>query len=393
MIIALVIFWYGLVPVAGAFANRHNWRVFRACFDNLRLRPLLDYAIYSREEGGEGNYRFTGGVESVTDGHTLWVRGENLTVPIALAGAHTYVLSMPETGAPEVFDPGEKAPERVRWDRVSALTEGAKVFVGGSLVLRENRRIFVSTREQPLLVIFYDGPDRFLTPRTIRAGRSRNEYWNVLTPYAFILGSFSQLIIAFSFLSRPAFLLTVITAFTALFVPLFPLIPPGILCTVVYRYLWGRARLLRAYRDLVRLPLKYFLPGTNTCRLPGGEFYGAFSYAPLSEKIREGEIPFLIPREEGKKKEGWYIYGALSEGVTAFGNGEKEGRAAQILPREPRDVFAPFGIIPGNPERLIRRYTRQAYILGIISWVILLIGLTMNIFFVALIVYLLSYPR
>jgi hypothetical protein len=392
VIIALVVFWYGLVPVAGAFANRHSWRVFRGRFDDLRLRPLLDYAIYSREEGGDGNYRFIGGVESVTDGHTLWVRGENLTVPIALAGAHTYVLPMTETGIPEVFDPAEKAPERVRWDRVSTLTEGAKVFVGGALMFRENRRIFVSTREQPLLVIFYDGPDRFLTPRAIRAGRNRNEYWNALTPYAFILGSFSQLAIAFSFLSRPVFLLTAITALIALFIPLFPLIPPGILCTAVYRYLWERARLLRAYRDLVRLPLKYFRRETAICRLPDGERYGVFPYATVSEKIPEGGIPFLIPREEGKKNERWYIFGALPEDMPAEdAGGNREG--GQIPPREPRDVFAPFGIIPGDPETLARRYTRRAYILGTISWLVLLIGLTINIFFVALIVYLLSYPR
>jgi hypothetical protein len=391
----LAIFWYGIVPVAGAFASRHIWRVFRSRLDDLRLRPLLDYAVYRQGETADGVYRFIGGVESVTDGHTLWIRSENLTVPVALAGAHTYVLPMPETGGiSENFDPGGEAPERIRWDRVSTLTEGAKVFVGGSLVLRENRRIFVSTREHPLLVIFYDGSDRSLTPRAIRAGRNLNEYWNnLMSPYAFILGAFSQLIIALSFLSRPVFRLTVITAFIALFTPLFPLIPPGVLCTVVYRRLWWRARLLRAYRDLVRLPLKYFPPGAKTCRLPDGELYGAFRYNTLPKEA--WNLPLLIPREEGRKKDGWYIYGALSEefpGKDGTSGPETAKGGEQTLPREPRDVFASFGAVPGNPEILARRYTRQAYTLEVISWLILLTGLALNVFFIALIVFLLAFP-
>ncbi|GHV11437.1 hypothetical protein FACS189491_02660 [Spirochaetia bacterium] len=141
MIIALVVFFYGLVPVAGALVSRRSWRIFRRRFDDLRLRPLLDYGIYSHTEGGI--YRFTGGFESVTDGHTLWIRSDDLTIPVALSGAQTYMLPMQEGGG--VFDPSEEAPERIRWDRVSTLTEGAKVFVGGALLLRDKRWTFVST--------------------------------------------------------------------------------------------------------------------------------------------------------------------------------------------------------------------------------------------------------
>jgi hypothetical protein len=395
-----VILWYGLVPIAGAFASRHIWRVFRGRFDDLRLQPFLDYAVYRQSGNENGVYRFIGEVESVTDGHTLWIRGENLTIPVALAGAQIYVLPMPESGGvPEVFDPGEGAPERIRWDQVSTLTGGSKVFAGGALVLQENRRIFVSTREHPLLVIFYDGPDRSLTPRTIRAGRGRNEYWNVITPYAFILGVFSQLVIILSFLSRLWFRQTVIAAFVAIFTPLFPVIPPGILCTVVYRRLWWRARLLRAYRDLVRLPLKYFPPGENICRLPDGELYGVRRYDTLPGENLAQKIPLLIPPDGTRKKEGWYIYGALP-GKQSGGNADNGTAAAvsgaetaegEIFPQEPRDVFAPYGAVPGNPEVLARRYTQRAYILEIISWLILLAGVALNIFFFSLIIFLLFY--
>ncbi|GHU88222.1 hypothetical protein FACS189476_04930 [Spirochaetia bacterium] len=374
-----MVFWYGLVPVAGGLVSRRSWRVFRRRFDDLRLRPLLNYGIYSRrgtsaetESRGEGGiYRFTGGFESVTDGRTLWIRSDSLTIPVALAGAQTYLLPMQEGGfLPGAFDPSEEAPERIRWDRVSTLTEGAKVFVGGALALRNNRWTFVSTPEAPLLVIFYDGPDRSLAIRTIRAGRHRNEYWNSITPYALVLGALSLIFIAVSFLPRPAFRLIAIAAFIAIFIPLFPMVPPGLLFTVMYRRLWWRARIFRAYRDLVRLPLKYFKPGEKEARLPDGEKYGF-----VRNDSADG-IPLLIPEAEKRKKAEWYIFGALPPDSAAG------------LPGEPLDSFATFGALPGDPDVLARHYTRNAYGFEIISWLLLLAGIGLNAFFIALIIFM-----
>jgi hypothetical protein len=252
-------------------------------------------------------------------------------------------------------------PQRIRWDQVSTMTEGARVFVGGNLVWRNDRLIFVSTKENPLMVIFYDGDDRSLTIRTIRAGRNKNEYWNTITPYALILGVFTQLLIALSFLARPAFRLTAIAACIALFTPLFPMFPPGVLCTVLYQRLWRQARLFRIYRDIARLPLKYH---ANT--LPSGEHYGALRYSSRPEEC----FPLLLPAT-GRKKDGWYIFGHLEA------NAETSG----TTPTEPLDPFAPFGVLHGNPERLARRYTVTAHVLGIISWLFLLGGIGINLLF------------
>jgi hypothetical protein len=424
VIIALVIFFYGLIPVAGALASRRSWRIFRRRFDDLRLRPLLDYRLYSRMTGArpqlplqesgpqgmtsdvplpesdpqgrtEGVYRFIGGFESVTDGHTLWIRSDTLTIPVALAGAQTYMLPMQEGGfLPGAFDPGEEAPEQIRWDRVSTLTEGAKVFVGGALVLHEDRWTFVSTAATPLLVIFYDGPDRSLAIRAIRAGRHRNEYWNSFTPYALILGALSLIFMAVSFLPRPAFRLTAITAFAAIFVPLYPMVPPGLLFTVIYRQLWWRARIFRAYRDLARLPLKYLKPGEETARLPDGERYGFVRYDSLPQAVQDSGAPLLIPEEEKCKKAEWYIFGALPEsGLSAktATNGEQAeiGLPAEPgFPIEPQDNFATFGVLPGNPETLARHYTYKAYSFEIISWLLLLAGISLNALFIRLIIFL-----
>jgi hypothetical protein len=347
--------------------------LFRRRFDDLRLYPILNYGICRRLEKEGGVFRFIGGLESVTDGHTLWIQGEDLTIPAALADAQTYLLPLKE-GAQNIesFDLGEEAPEKIRWDRVSALAEGARVFVGGALAFRDKRWSFVSSRETPLLVIFFDGSDRSLTARAIRAGRHRNEYWNALTPYAMIIGAICQILIALSFLSRPAFRLTVITALIALFTPLLPLIPPGVLFTVLYRRLWWQARVFRAFRDLARLPQKYLAPGQESCTLPGGELYGPIRYKVLPPAVKEGKVPLLIPEQKTGE---WYIFGALNSG--------------HDMPSEPRDPFATFGALPGKPEDLARRYTFKAYTLEIISWLALLSGIGLNIFFIRMIFFLL----
>jgi hypothetical protein len=352
----LALFWYGLVPIAGALVSRHIWRRFRACFDTLRRSPILDYARYIAQV--PGTFRFIGGFESITDGHTLWVRGPDLTIPVALTGAQTYMLPMGEGGR-DTFDPSEEMPQRLRWDRVSTLTDEARVFVGGALTLRDDRWTFAVTPGAPLQVIIYDGSGRSMAIRAIRAGRHRNEYWNGVTPYALIVGALCLIAMAVNFLPRPAFRLTAITAFAAAFVPLFPLVPPGLLFTLVYRRLWWRARIYRACRDLARLPLGY----------AGGEHYGVRRYHELPEGV-----PLLVPGMEKPKKGEWYVYGELGGGG---------------VPREPADSFATFGAIPGDPEKLARRCTRDAYVLEILSWLSLVCAIGLNAFFIALIITLL----
>ncbi|GHV18192.1 hypothetical protein FACS189493_7190 [Spirochaetia bacterium] len=383
-----------MVPIVGAFVDRRSWRIFRRRFDDLRLKPILDYAAYTAgtRSGNGGSCRFIGGFESVTDGHTLWIRSDDLMIPVSLAGAHTYVLPMADTaqaaaplhvgtlprfaakygGTPAEFDPNRETPEKIRWNRVASLTEGAKVFVGGALVSRDDRLVFVSTREEPLLVIFYDGPDRSLTARAIRAGRQSNEYWNHFTPYAFVLGAFSLIIMALLYLQRPLFRLTVITAFAAMFIPLFTLIPPGFLFTIFYRRLWWRARIFRAYRDLVRLPLRYLGENGTESPLPDGERYGGVHYETLPPTIvlGDGGIPLIIPEDATGTQKDWYIFGVLGDEI----------------PREPRDVFATYGAIPGKPEKLARSFTIRAYTLEIVSWVLLLMGIGLNAFFIGLII-------
>ena len=204
-------------------------------------------------------------------------------------------------------------PEKIKWNRISSLTREAKVFAGGSLVTRENRQVFASLPETPLFIIFYEGSEKTLSVRAVRAGRHSNEYFNLLTPYAFILGSFSQIIIALKYLWRPAYRTSLIAALIALFTPLLPWIPPGILFTIIYRRLWIQARIYRANRDMIRYSLG-----------DSGEF-AADSYLKL----------------------------------------------------------------PIDQRSLVRRHNIKAYMLNIISWILLLCGIGVNVFFISLIISLL----
>jgi hypothetical protein len=133
--------------------------------------------------------------------------------------------------------------------------------------------------------------------------------------------------------------------------------------------------MFRAYRDLARLPLIYLEDGKGEGRLPGGERYGGVSLDGPPPGMAEGKIPLLIPEEEKRKKDNWFVYGALPEPDTD--------------PIEPGDVFAIYGALPGKPENLARRYTRKACVFEIAAWLLLLAGIGLNAFFVRAIAVLL----
>jgi len=377
VIFIIVAVLYGVIPIAGAFFNRYKWGRFRKRFDNLRLAPLLDYRQYRQignaasGEGQGGIFRFAGEIESITDGKTLWVKGSDLTISVSLEKTNCWLLPIHEGGG--VPD----APEQIHWNRISTLTEGARVFIGGSLKMQNNRFIFVSSKEKPLIVIFYSCPDSSLTDRIIRAARTRNEYWNNITPVSLAMGALALVYIAASFLNRPAFRMTVITALVAIFTPILPVFPPGFLFTVLYRRMTWDARKYRAYWDLALLPMRFLSPGQESCILNTGEKYGFLKYDSLPPEAAQENIPFLIPEhaKEGKKAQ-WHIFGVINEGAK--------------LPVKSTDPHVSFGILHDNPVNIARRYAIKAYILEVFAWLVLFLGIGINIVFIFLILFLLK---
>jgi hypothetical protein len=137
-------------------------------------------------------------------------------------------------------------------------------------------------------------------------------------------------------------------------------------------------------------------------RLPDGQLYGGCRYETLppglEKAIEKREISLLIPGKAADKFQGWYVFGAFPEdGNENGGEGEssphKKGLVEPGLVEpglvEPKDPFATYGVIPGNPEELARSFTLRAYVLEIISWILLLMGLSLNIFFIGMIIFLL----
>ena len=199
-----------------------------------------------------GAFHFIGAFESITDRETLWIRSDNLTVPISLEKAKTYLLPAGNDNEEQTVDPHDETVEIIRWNKVSSLTEGARVFVGGFLADTDGRFSFTSTKENPLIVIIFYGSDDSLPARVIRAGRPRGEYLNAVTPYSLMIGAICQILFASAYLHRPAFRPTVIGSLIALFIPLYSVIPPGLLFTLIYRRFVWMVRNLRACGDLVR---------------------------------------------------------------------------------------------------------------------------------------------
>jgi hypothetical protein len=359
---------YGIVPFVGAVYSRYQWRLFRKRFVDLTLTPLLDYRRFRLMDDEGGVFRFTGEIESITDGRILWVKGNDLTMPVSLEKIKCFLLPKNEGGEiPE-------APEQIRWNRVSTLTEGVKVFIGGRIKKQNNRLNFISTKENPLIVIFYNCPETELPGEIIRCARTHNDYWNSFTPASLVIGALALVYVAAAFLNRPAFRLTVISALIAAFVPILPIIPPGLLFTVLHRRMTWYSRKFRAYWDLARLPLRYLQPGEETADLSTGEKYGFVKLNSIPSD--KGEIPFLIP--EGfmeKRKRELYFFGIIDP---------------ENIPARSKDMFVSYGILPANPALLTRRYAIKAYVMDVFAWIILFMGIFLNIIFIFLILSLLG---
>ena len=333
----------------------------------------MDYRQYRQMEDEGGIFRFSGEIESITAGSILWIRGEDLTIPVSLEKTKCFLL--PKNKEDGIPDP----PEQIRWDRASTLTEGVKVYIAGRIKKQNNRLNFISTKENPLIVIFYNCSETELTGEIIRAARTHNEYWNSLTPVSLVIGAMALIFIAASLLGRPAFRVTVISSLVAVFIPIFPYIPPGLLFTTLFRRMTWHSRKFRAYWDLARLPLRYLQPGEDTAVLSTGEKYGFVKLDSMPSEAEKSEIPFLIPESfmKGKKHE-LYFFGVLSS----------ENR--ENLPLKSKDPFVSFGILPANPAFLTRRYAIKAYFMDIFAWLVLLAGVILNIVFIYVILSLLK---
>ncbi|MDR2194076.1 MAG: hypothetical protein LBP19_06370 [Treponema sp.] len=227
IITGLLFFWYGMIPVVGTFIHRYHRKVFRQQLMVVLHKPLLDYETWRLLERGHVNdtmFRFLGKFESVSE-TILWIKNESLLIPLGLRDT-------------QIFFVNDAGLRRIVNRRLLDISEETKIFVAGEIVWQDGRQMFASTKKNPLITILYDKEDNEdLVVRIISASRNKNDYWNLVTPYSIIMGIFSLILMAIFYLQRPAFRIMAIIALIAVFIPLFPFLPPGILFTSMSRFL------------------------------------------------------------------------------------------------------------------------------------------------------------
>lgn len=387
LVFLIAFVFYGLIPGIGAFAVRARWRGFRKSLGQVSLCPFVHYADLTGQDRVLGNYRFFGELEAIQGRNRVWITNGSFTVEADLEDVAIYLLPSPST--PQEPSRGGRLPEQlseeeprsVLWQRIYSLPAGTRMFVGGTLELENGRAVFRSRPREPLAVVIYDGPRETILQRAIWGGRQRNEYWNRNTLATLITGSFFLCLIAILLLRFPLLRLPALVALALSAFPLAALLPPGVGLYFLYRGLWKKARLLRAERDLLVLPLRYFREGrTRDDRRPDP---GAAEPPERMAVLPTGE-PYLmirnpqVPSEEEPTVRGWGPVLRPPEEHVLFGTlREKDG--GKVLAR-PADPMAELVLIQGDPLRLSKACDRRAQALQLVSALLIFAALAVNLF-------------
>ncbi|MFW6343790.1 MAG: hypothetical protein ACOC2B_03525 [Sediminispirochaetaceae bacterium] len=445
-IIALItLFGYLLIPAAGAFYVRHVWRRFRSTLLGAVKNPPLSYAaLHKRSSELQGPFRFFGTIRAIQGNDRAWCSDGKLTVSVNLRGKDIYFLSS-SYNEEEIYSGNtypEEPPKRISWNRLTSLPEYTGIFISGMIEHREGMGMFVQNERRSrnlrsylkrlfrwrpgrnrgkysigsgktLFVIIYEQEDNALLRQAIWRGRQRNEYWNAFTPGSLVVGSFSLFFYFYLLMQNPVFHMPAVAALTLSISPLLPLFPPAVFFLLFYIRYWKRGRILRAERDLLRIPTLYFEKTNDrdrgnrvlqSCRLATGERYvmvrvadrvtaetlfpqGRFLHLSLSSDVLEGGF-FLFgvdperqrlkrARLEGPRSVALEHPGPEGENIEIAGGRTEELPEKLLLPKDPG---AEGLIIPGDPFILSERCERRARNQEIFGLSLFCIGLALNVF-------------
>ncbi|MCK5201185.1 MAG: hypothetical protein KAR21_22680, partial [Spirochaetales bacterium] len=349
IIILITLLFYGLVPLIGAFSVRTRWRQFRNQLMKASLRPSLTYGAV-HDSTSSGFYRMFGSLQAVQDENILWLADSTVSVSIDLTGVPVYILPSVPKGESMIKSGKypDESPRRTYWDRIFSLPEGTSIFVSGELIYKDGRSLFSNTKDNPLTIIIYDCDDSYFYSHAILSGRQRNEYWNTLTPGSLTIGSFSLFIYFYLLIQMPYMQFPAVTAIIFSLVPVIPFLPPGLAFYYIYRHLWKNARILRAERDLIRLPVNFFsgqggLSHSSSVLLPDGARYQCSVINNLEEawtmfadaSLRDSSLlATYTDRDE------YFVFG-MEQGCIS-------------------DPMAEILVVPGNPDVLLLESTKKA---------------------------------
>ncbi len=376
-IFSLACAFYIFIPGIGAFRIRNTWRNFRALLLRSALLPPVRYKDIRKIDevpGGKGrNYRFFGRLQAMQEDNTVWLSDGEVSILAELRQVSVYILSSNATFTPDSWRQyPAQPPQRVKWEKISSLPEETRIFISGGLVSKDGHAVFIDTPEDPLCVVIYEWPDSEVLLRGTWSGRQKNEYWNAMTPGALTLGFFSLFIYFYILMRFPPLMLPALLALALSCVPFTPLIPPGIIAYYFYRRFWQQGRVLRAQRDILRLPLVFFSEQDKgktdqLIKLSSGEKYAMRKV--FCEEIPTGApVHWIVPA----------IRSADSAHQCVFFGSEGPGF------ERPMDLMAEAIAVPGDPFRLSRRCQVHALRKEVLGLLILLggIGITDFLLFV-----------
>jgi hypothetical protein len=391
LIIGIATLFYAAFPAIGAFLVRGQWRMFRRIVTAASRYPSATPSVVGRERASSvGLFRFFGTLEAIQGDDRIWITNGRFSVAAELRGVRVYLI--PEGEEEEERESpaarGESGGElrSVPWSRIFSLPEGTPIFVGGALFAEEGRGVFRDSGRTPLLVVIHDCPRESIVNKAIGSGRQRNEYMNAFTLPSVAIGALSLILLAFSLLSSPALRIIALTALTAGLAPISPFLPPGFPLYFAYRSNWKKARLMRAQRDIVRLPLRYFPPSPSGVRarratlLPDLEPYlmvrGKLEGSGSAVMDSEGA---LIPLPHGIVRLQVDLPGTDSGNgeCVAFAAYREEGEGIRL--QKPDDPMAEQVLVPGDPETISRLSERRARRYTMISGVFISLNLLVNV--------------
>ncbi len=395
-IACLALFFFLFVPGAGAFYVRNQWRQFRKNLLQSTLCPFLEYSdVHIGNDEYIGTFRFIGALEALEE-DIVWIRNDRLTISASMNKCQVYLLPSQATVEKEGFFENnietlpDESPQRISWRNIFTLPEGTTVFISGMLFREEGRTVFKAMKEQPLLMVIFDGSKETILRRSIWGGRQKNEYWNQFTIPSLVVGFFSLLIYAYLLYSDgPLMRLPTVVALTVGLLPLVALFPPGIFGLFFFRNFWRKARMLRAERDLLLLPLRFFPNGTAADRsdrkpvlLPDGTIYFYKQMVTNLEEITRNCVrglkvrtPSVISRPSRSDVQEYSL----------FGMPVPAGNELFYLPSE--DPMVEYLLIPGDAETLSSRCALLARKSEYISVSTFILGLSTNLVLLFIILY------